>query len=315
MAAAACSLIAAPARADEKVKVRFGTHDHFVRLVIESKLKLAAHSSIDANKRTVTIALAGAGVVDFPRHFPPVKGVSRIRLNSKSKTRAEAVIFFDHPVALREPAIFPPEHGFAYRLLIDFPDAAPSPPATQQLAATLAPPPLAPPPFTPHRPFGIFSSPIGFLAADTGQADLEGRIRQELGTGQGLLRMKLTTADGQPESILLVPVEDEWLGPARFVFLLSSADGHLLGTYFEWSGGPQSGRTAADVLKYLQTQAAAAGFRTDNAIAPPIDAEGFYVADRLKDPSGRSVVLVFKPDVPDEPGPGLVRAFLTPAAS
>jgi len=324
-----CVLIAGPAKADERLKIRLGSHDHFVRLVIESKSRLTVRSSLDASKRTVTVSLVGPDVINLPTSLGRAEGVSGIRLNRKGRTSARAIISFDHAVALHGPVSFPPEHGFSNRLLLDFPAAdAPAVPPAPSAAAYAPPPPLPqqPPtnapqpgegvslPSPPSAPDpGIFSSRLGFLARDTRQSEVEAMIRQELGAQQGFLRMKLAAAGGPPQSILVLPLQDDWLGPLRVIFRLSNDDGRLLSTYLEWSAGPQSGRTTEEVLRYLETEAAAAGFRRDSARGLPSNLDDFYVADRLKDPKGRSVTLAFVPESLDNPHPALVRALLAPA--
>ena len=258
----------AAAEARETAALRIGSHDGFVRVVIECPSRRSFTNSILPGGRQSVIETAAELTLARPKAKAPVSAVTD---TVRDRQGTQITLTFDAPMTLVREMNLPSLTEKGYRHVFDFAPAEAGVASNHHDAAD---------PRQPEATLQALGKPNGSLAAilqtvQLGLADPEIRhaIATEYGPTESLIRMSYKTFEGETGVLLTHRIEFDDIGSVQVTYRFSSRSERLNEVDIDWGstgGAPLSDENAHLIVTRLYRELQASGF---SVVGPKGDAD------------------------------------------
>lgn len=240
--------LAASAEARESAALRIGSHDGFVRVVIESPSRRSFTGSIMPGGRQSVIETSAE--LSLTRPGRPAAPISAITDTVRDPEGTRITLTFAGPMSLVHEMTLPSLGEKAYRHVFDF---APAEDGAK-------PPETTPLPAKPSESLGAIlqTAQLGLSDPSIRQA-----IATEFGPTQPVIRMSFKSPDGETGFLLTHRVQFDDIGPVQVIYKFSSRGERLNEVDLDWGAAgetPLSDEDAHRIVTSLYRELRSSGF-------------------------------------------------------
>jgi hypothetical protein len=257
---------AASAEARESAALRIGSHDGFVRVVIESPSRRSFTGSTAPGGRQGVIETSAELSVTRPGR--PAAPISAITDTVRDPEGTRITLTFTGPMSLVHAMTLPSLGEKAYRHVFDFAPTEDGATAIQRDASVPSPPRAASsqPPETAPSPERPSQSLVAILqTAQLGLSDpgIREAIAAEFGSTQPVIRMSFKSPEGETGFLLTHRVQFDDIGPVQVIYKFSSRSERLNEVDLDWGAAGEAQLSDEDshrIVTSLYRELRASGF-------------------------------------------------------